>query len=305
MAVSKSHGKYICFNPGCDIRGGLEDLVIKTTGAGDFQVMRMLMGLESKYKTSTEKLARSRRKKEVEYWPDEVIEDLHQNLLHSPKALNYLYSRGFSDNTIKEYRVGYSIRKGMISTPMFDIDGRPVGTIGRGVEEKVFRNSVNLPKGDMLWNMHKAKRYETIIICEANFDAMRISQAGYPNVVACLGGHFSEEHASQLERHATQVIIMTDNDNPLDHVVENCRRCKNNGLVICRGHNPGRKLGNDIAEKMLKRGRVVKWAVFSEDEIYPSGAKDAGDMTDEQIARCIKNSESNFRYQRRMKNVVV
>lgn len=306
MSVSKRTGAFICFNGACDKRGNLRSMVSDLTGASDYEIMRLLIRAGGERGSSLSRLRASRsRNTPFPTMPEDLVDRLHEDLMGSPEALEYMKGRGFNEKTLREYRVGYSPAKNMISTPMFDVSGNPVGVIGRGLEGKVFRNSVDLPTGRTLWNIHNAKTHDTVIVCEANFDAMRISQAGYPNVVACLGGNFSPEHAEQLERYATFIVIMTDNDDPNGHRVENCRRCSSAGYVLCRGHNPGRKLGAKIADEMTARGRVVRWAVYSESEIYPRGAKDAGDMTEEEIRQCIQNAESNFKYKQRMRNVVV
>lgn len=307
MSVSKSTGQFLCFNGACDKRGNLQTLVSDLTGANDYEIMRLLVKLnKGNHQSAREKLA-STRKRELPFpqYPEELFDQLHDNLMQDERALSYLHGRGLTDKTLSEYKVGYSQKRDMISTPMYDINGSGVGFIGRGIERKDFRNSVDLPTGRTLWNIHNAKKHDTVIICEANFDAMRISQAGFPNVVACLGGNFSEDHAEQIERHASFVVIMTDNDDPNEHRVENCRRCEKDGYAVCRGHNPGRKLGEKIGNELRRRGLVVRWAAHSEEELYPHGAKDAGDMTDDEIRQCINNADSMFSYTRRMKDVVV
>lgn len=296
----------MCWNPSCDERGNLRTLVSDTLGASDYEVARLLVKLSDDKVSAKERLSRARKTgTPFPSFPIEIINRMHDDLMAGGPGLDYMHDRGFTDETMNRYLVGYSSQKHMIATPMFDVSGNPLGVIGRGVADKVFNNSVDLPKNRTLWNIHNAKRYDTIVVCEANFDAMRISQAGYPNVVATLGGSFSEEHIEQLERYATTIVIMTDNDKHLDYVVENCRRCERAGYSFCRGHNPGRKLGEHIARQMRDRGKIVRWAVWSESEIYPHGAKDAGDMTDEEIRHCIEYAESNFRYAQRMKDVVV
>ena len=57
---------------------------------------------------------------------------------------------------------------------------------------------------------------------------------------------------------------------------------------------PGRDLGSNIAHKLNNKN--VLWASHSYGKIYPEGAKDAGDMSDEDIKSCISNAISNFEY---------
>jgi hypothetical protein len=249
--------------------------------------------------TLQERRAKRQKAREPQTFPQEVLDKMIKDFWDDSPALQYMRDRGFDDKTLRTYGLGYSRAKNMVATPMHDVNGRPVGVIGRSLppEDKRFKNSVGLPTSHTLWNMHRAKTHgDTVIICEANFDAMRIAQAGYPNVVACLGGNFSDEHAEQLARMFTTIVIMTDNDDSTKHVYIGCKKCRAKGLDKCAGHNPGRALGATIASEMMKRGKVVRWAAYDDKIVYPHGAKDAGDMTDEEIRKCIKGAVSNLTY---------
>jgi len=182
---------------------------------------------------------------------------------------------------------------------MHDPKGMPIGLIGRTPShtDKRFKNSTNLPKSKTTWNFHRAKRTgDTVIVCEASYDAMRIHQAGYPNVVALLGGHVTPYHLEQLGRHFSTIIIMTDFDKKQYRA--NCRACKNRKFkhneVRCKGHRPGRELGHQIADA-LSHKRIL-WATYDDKCVFPNGAKDASDMTDDEIRQCLKNAISHVEY---------
>ncbi len=66
-------------------------------------------------------------------------------------------------------------------------------------------------------------------------------------------------------------------------------------LKLCVGHNPGRDLGQKIAVALPRK--KILWASYEEGIVYPHDAKDAGDMTEEEIRQCLKNAVSNFTYQ--------
>ena len=57
---------------------------------------------------------------------------------------------------------------------------------------------------------------------------------------------------------------------------------------------PGRKLGLNIANRL--KSKNILWASYEYGKIYPHDAKDAGDMTDEEIKLCIDNAISDFEY---------
>jgi DNA primase len=159
----------------------------------------------------------------------------------------------------------------MITVPLYSPDGMPVGIIGRSIEGKRFKNSDNLPRSLTMYNLHNAKRASaTLIICESSFDAIRIHQAGYPNVIATLGGGISKENIHNLNRYCSSIIIATDAD------------------------QAGRKLGMEIASKLSKKN--IMWAATDYNLVYPNNAKDVGDLTDQEITSVIKNSVSHFEY---------
>ena len=122
-----------------------------------------------------------------------------------------------------------------------------------------------------LFNIHRAKKIGAhVIVVESSFDAIRVHQAGFPNVVATLGGFLSTEQHNLLNRHFDKITIMTDAD------------------------QAGRELGRSIVNKL--RFKDLLWASYEYGKIYPHDAKDAGDMTDEEIKTCIKNSVSDIEY---------
>jgi DNA primase len=122
-----------------------------------------------------------------------------------------------------------------------------------------------------MFNIHRAKRIgDHVIVVESSFDAIRVHQAGFPNVVATLGGHVSQDNIKLLNRYFNKIIIMTDAD------------------------RAGRELGYVLSNKL--RNKDLLWASYEYGKIYPHEAKDAGDMTDEEIKACIKNAVSDIEY---------
>jgi hypothetical protein len=293
--VSKSKGAYICFNPACGVGGSLVDLVIKITNVSPFAAARLISTKKSENTMSFEERLARELAVEPEWvpFPQEVLARCYEDFWKSEKAIEYMRGRDFEDETLKHFRIGYSAKRNSIMVPMHSPDGLPIGVIGRSLKGKRFQNSVNLPKNKTAWNFHRAKREgDTVIVCEASFDAMRIHQAGYRNVVALLGGNFSEYQAAQLGRTFNGIVIMTDSDKK--HFYDNCAKCRNSGSKLCRGHNPGEVLGATIANKM--KGKRVSWAHCGGATRFPPGIKDAGDMSTLQIRECIQNAVSHIEY---------
>ena len=300
MSVSKRNGKFICFNASCAATGTMQELIKAIKQTNEFQTARLIAKARTESVESTvEKYQKAFAPAEFEEWKyAHTIPIMEELLFSDERALKYMTEeRGFDETILREYHIGYNNKRDLICVPMYNTRGMCLGVIGRSPShtDKIFKNSPGLPTSKSLWNIQKAKRTgETVIICEASFDAMRIAQAGYPNVVACLGGNFSEYHAEQLKMHFNTIIIMTDNDDVNLHRQPNCRKCGTTNKNDCNGHNPGRALGRKIADTMS--GKSIKWASYESGLIYPHDAKDAGDMSIIEIRQCIKNAVTNLEY---------
>ena len=204
-------------------------------------------------------------------FPQSKINELSTSLTLNKVARDYFISRGINDLSMSHFELGYSENQNMVTVPVHTLDGLPIGLVGRSIEGKSFKNSTNLPKSKTLFNIHRAKKIgDHVIIVESSFDAIRVHQAGFPNVVATLGGFLSNDQHNLLNRHFNKITIMTDND------------------------LAGRELGSGIAHKL--KNKDILWSSFEYGKIYPHDAKDAGDMTDEEIKTCVKNSVSDMEY---------
>ncbi len=306
FSVSKISGVYICFNHSCGQSGTLINLVKKMpksdgTFRNEFEARRLILKRGSETLQAFEDNLNKMLQPVEEFpeFPQVTLDRMYNDFWENPEAIRYMVEdRGFEEETLDFFRVGFSARKDIIAVPMHSPKGIPVGVIGRPADRdnKFFKNSSGLPTSKTLWNLHRAKKHgETVIVCEASFDGMRIHQAGFPNVVACLGGNFSPYHFELLNRHFSRIVIMTDFDKKEKHLYKNCRKCKNKGLNLCSGHNPGRDLGATIAAGLHRK--EILWASFEDGMIYPHDAKDSGEMTDDEIRQCLRNSVPSFTYE--------
>jgi DNA primase len=138
----------------------------------------------------------------------------------------------------------------MITVPMNDPSGNIfVGFVARSIEGKDFKNTPGLPKSKILFNLHRAKPYDTVYVVESSFDAIRLDQCGLP-AVATLGSNVSRIQIELLTKHFNTAIIVPDND------------------------DAGLSMSQKITEKMGSRAISIG---------LPSRFKDIGDMTDQDI----------------------
>jgi DNA primase len=273
FSVSREKGAFICFNPSCGEAGTLLELVKRVMHKNDFESMRFISAKETEsLENFDELLAETMEDKPMfEEFSEEILKKLYTDLVSTTVGKEYFYSRGINQQSIVDFDLGYSQNMGMVTVPVHSPDGMPIGIVGRSIEGKSFKNSTNLPKSKTMFNVHRAKKIgDHVIVVESSFDAIRIHQAGFPNVVATLGGFLSKEQQQILNRYFNRITIMTDAD------------------------LAGRELGLSIANKL--RTKDILWASYGYGKIYPHDAKDAGDMTDEEIKACIKNAVSDIEY---------
>ena len=271
FSVSREKGAFICFNPSCGEAGTLQELVKRVMNKNEYEAMRFISSKEAEaLENFDELLSEAMEEKPVfEEFSQDILDRLHADV--SKDAKDYLASRGINQESIDHFGLGYSSSMNMVITPVHSPDGMPIGLVGRSIEGKAFKNSTNLPKSKTLFNIHRAKKIgDHVIVVESNFDAIRVHQAGFPNVVATLGGFLSIEQQNILNRHFNKITIMTDAD------------------------LAGRELGQSIVNKL--KFKDLLWASYEYGKIYPHDAKDAGDMTDEEIKACIKNAVSDIEY---------
>lgn len=318
FSTSKRYGYSVCFNPSCAV--GTEFRLTLDKLAGDLKHLDRMGAKrfvirhkgESGESFAEKFNAIQAEPEELAEFPAGTIDKMHARFMETPAAKEYMKGRGFVKETIEHFKVGFTpqslngpvYRKhDMVVVPAYDHRSHPVGLVGRSIVGKEFKNFGANPNGTgfhkskIVWNLQNARRHETVILTESTFDAMRIHQAGYPNVAALLGGSLSAFQTDLLNRHFSRAIIFTDNENPENGEMtfhRRCTKCLKAKYDMCQGHAPGRDLGMKIAES-LQRMRIM-WATYDDKHVYADNVKDAAAMTDGQIRQCLRNAISHFEY---------
>ena len=109
--------------------------------------------------------------------------------------------------------------KGTVAVRLHDLGGQPIGYCGRRLDPNEitawgkWRFPRHLPKNRILYNAHRAiaHRKSGVILVECPWSAMRLSQAGCPNVVSLLGTSLSPVQSDWLLV-APSVLVMLDGD---------------------------------------------------------------------------------------------
>lgn len=253
--INKQTGLWICFNPSCEKRGSLRDLM---TFFGDYRPIVKEHSIEE----IEELLAGFKESGHEENW-DDALESIRVRFPDESEKVQYFLDRGFSPETLNYFEIGFSAKKKRIVIPTRDEASRLIGFIGRATEadaQPKYLYSKGFPRKSVLFNLNRAKKFDYVIVVEGSADAMKIHQSGYPNVVATLGAAVTEQHIALLRRNFDTIVIFSDNDHA--------------------GFSMRDKLVAGLSDKTVK---VVE---------YPGAEfKDPGDMDADTIKACIDGAE--------------
>ena len=199
FALSAENGCYVCKRGSCGKRGNLESLADHFNDS---------VHIERPSRGNFESKAKSYKLPEVKMFPP------------TEKIYQYIESRGISRKTVDDFKI-QSDEKGNIVFPFYE-NGENVFVKFRKPEKhrpedrspKEWRESGTKP---ILFGMDMCVFSKPLCVCEGQFDAMALYEAGITNVVSVPSGceDFSwvENCYDWLERFKT-IILFGDNDEP-------------------------------------------------------------------------------------------
>lgn len=245
--VSKESGVFYCFS--CSSTATLEKLVMFMTQRSYFESVRLIGSKKSEGNVMTE-INKTLTIKTETFFDDNKLMQLHTSLLHSQRALDYIEFRQLLPGKEK-FQLGYSENYDMVTVPVHNADGQPLGFVARSIAGKEFKNTTGLRKSKTLFNLHRVKTSPQVVIVESSFDAIRLDIIGIP-AVATLGAGVSKKQVELLNKYFNRVVIVPDAD----------------------------QAGKEMRDKLVEQlgSKVTSVAL-------PSGAKDVGDLTDNQLRK--------------------
>jgi DNA primase len=253
--INKQTGLWICFNPSCEKRGSFKDLM---TFFGDHRPMVKDHSVDE----IEALLAGYKEEIPQENW-DDALESIRVHFPDDAEKVAYFLERGFTPETLTYFEIGFSPKKNRIVIPTRDETSRLIGFIGRSTDpdaQPKYLYSKGFPRKSVLFNLNRAKKYDYVIVVEGSVDAMKIHQAGFPNVVATLGAAVTEEHIALLKRNFDSIVVFSDNDHA--------------------GFSMRDKIVAGLSDKEV---RVVEYPV--------ADFKDPGDMDSQTITDCINGAQ--------------
>lgn len=242
--VSKESGVFYCF--GCHTVASLADLVMHTTGKTYFEVLRMVGNPPLDLDATVKKM---NVKEQYEPFDQALIDRFKKDM--SPYAIEYFNSRGIYD--LDTFELGYSIPRDMVIVPVHAPDGMLVGFQGRSIDGKDYKNSTDLPKRKLLFNLHRVRTSPYVYLLESPMDVIRCHQLGIP-AVSSFGSGVTKEQIDLLFRYFPEVYVVPDRD------------------------DAGRKM----ALTLMDKGAILV--------VVPEGANDVGDLNDEEIKTLLDRS---------------
>lgn len=128
------------------------------------------------------------------------------------EAINYLYSRGITDEMIEKYDIGYTVTGDYayrIIVPSYDIEEELNYFVGRAwVPKKMKYKNPAVPKDEIIFNESRIDWEKDVYLCEGVFDAFFL-----PNPIPMLGKMLSNKLFENLyEKVQGDIHICLDGD---------------------------------------------------------------------------------------------
>lgn len=229
--VDKTRGTFFCFS--CHHVTSLVELVMHQTGRTYFESMRFIKSKEVASSLEADIAKALVEKPDYVQFDELLVKRLAATALESPRAATYYSGRKITKESVKKFDLGYSENQDMVTIPVHSPYGMLVGFVGRSVEGKDFKNTPKLPKGKVLFNLHRIKNAPKVYVVESSFDAIRLDQCGLP-AVATLGSNVSNFQIDLLKKYFNDIIIIADNDEAGSNMVQRLEEKLGNRVSVCR-----------------------------------------------------------------------
>lgn len=192
--------------------------------------------------------------KESAYKPEQYSAWTAQ-LQNSSEALDYLKGRGFSDETISHFHLGYSEKAKRIVIPYPGMEYSTARAIDSTAKEKyLYPKDISVPLFII-----KESDEDFYYITEGQLDAISLYQAGARNIIAIGGGSANLITGYVKEHNIRGAVIVADRDSEE-------KRGGNDNLT------PGERTAKKISENL------EKYRVPSVTVLPPEGYKDSNDI---------------------------
>lgn len=212
LAVDDEKGLFHCFT--CGAAGDVVMLLAKLENLTNVEAGRRLAA-EYGVKGAAQSGEFNAVWNELKRWNPKTVAILP--LVELPASEPLTSYRGYSQETID--RFGLRLVPNGILIPFRDMmTGKVIGYSIRQINRRPkYLNSEGFKKADYLYGMYEwieagIPHPKHAIICEGQFDCIRISDSGHKNVVATLGATLTPTQAYELGHWASKLTILYDGD---------------------------------------------------------------------------------------------
>ncbi|MTI95690.1 MAG: toprim domain-containing protein [Firmicutes bacterium] len=219
LTVYPDSQSYYCF--GCKSGGSILEFV-KAHYNYDFQEAIRFLAESAGLDIEAEESPQAKKRRQRIKTNARQVLRTQQQLQEKKNAFSYLNKRGFSKETIADFSLGFDSADNSIVIPINDGFGKPIGfsrrflTPGDGPKYKNSRNDDVFNKGQLLYNLDKARKHirDNLLVLEGYFDVISAWQAGFKNAVGILKDVLTEDQARLIARVTKDktVILVPDND---------------------------------------------------------------------------------------------
>lgn len=134
------------------------------------------------------------------------------------ESRDYLYKkRGFAQQTIELWELGWQPEARRIVVPIRDLKGRLVALSGRAIDENrepKWLHSTGFRRDFYLYGEHRITPGGTGYVVEGFFDVIGLWEKGYVGGAAIMGGHISKIQVLKLIQLFSRIVVVPDGDNP-------------------------------------------------------------------------------------------
>ena len=184
------------------------------------------------------------------------------------ETYQYFFDRGFDEETMEKFQIGYDSLHRTVTIPVFWEDGALAGVVGRYIypRNKAERYKVyDFKRKELLFPIDKVDLSGGQgILVEGHFDAMRLHQWGFFNALALQTTSMTEPQMRYLWRNVDSIVLLLDNDE--------------------RGQDAQRKIINRL------RNHLDLFTVE-----YPDHGKNVCDWSRDEVAAMIGGSKPYYR----------
>lgn len=209
-ALSIKENYYKCF--ACNATGDIFTLFAKLNSLDNERDFREIKeSLSQMYNISTDTMRESPAKPKTETPKKADFSDYVEKCKNAiAGALPYLHSRGFTDETIKKFRLGYDLERKALVIPYNSSNSY---YITRSIESKRFYKPKSEDAGaEPIYNIHSLYTESPCFICESQLDAISIEQVG-GKAIAIGGAGYNKLIEQVKSKRPTQALILClDND---------------------------------------------------------------------------------------------